>query len=495
MSFFRIVLGSPVMKLQGEEKTDLISLNLPSNFIDDFIDYWENIKQIVKPDDKTSVSWKKWTKISQTALESLTIPFFDKWKHLGIFSWIEAYIKSFSSIILHFKGGAILVPKLLILYEATKPNNLLLSNLKDDPTNEVVERTLVSLLGDLNVRLIMSDLQILKKLARPRFSKSLDRFPKLKELAYGIRRDVRTVSNRLDYLIQTKVLSLIYLVDMARIGYQTIFLCHNMKRSEISREIRPYIVMYFPLSPDSFSTLIQYPFRDVQIYNKLLEFFNSEEINIMKQQYMWWNFSGLTQNPDKRWKLLPPILQDGGNWKSQIITAESGIEFNLDPYYDPFPLSYRQGRLLGLIHKFSTMEEDLLAKQLDIGRAYVSKDAKTLLRNRVIFRFPIFSNLGFDSWIYFCIRDLISTQWGGLLNILEHLRFFPYVNVFCNLTEGVLIGRTKIPPFWTDRFIFRLMSLSRTFPEASVSYYIGPDSYAPWAFDILGTFDWDNHPR
>ncbi len=483
------------MKLQVEENSDLISLKLPSNFINDFAEYWENVKRFVKPEGKTTVPWKKWNEISQNMLEALTIPFFNKWKNLGRFSWIEAYIKSFSSITLHFKGGAILLPIQLILYEAAKPNNSLLSNLKEEPSNESLERILVSLCGDLNIRLILSDLQIIKKLAQPGFSKSLDRFPKLKELAYGIRRDVRTVSNRLDYLIQNRILSLIYMVDMARIGYQTFLIFHNVESSQILREIQPYIVMFFPLSSDSYLTIIQYPFRDVQVYKKLIRFFNPEETNIMKDQYCGWNFSGLTQNPNKRWKLLPPILQDGGNWNKRVITGDLGIEFNLNPYYDPFPLSYRQGRLLGLIHKLSTMEEEFLANQLKIGRAYVTEDARTLLRNRVIFRFPIFFNLGFSSLVYFCIRGLTSNHSGGLLNILEHLKFFPYVNVFHNLDVGTLIGRMRIPPSWTDRFIFSLSSLPSTFPESSVSYYIGPESYASWGFDILGTFDWDNYHK
>ena len=132
---------------------------------------------------------------------------------------------AFSSIILHFKGASILLPKQIILYETTKPSNTLLSNLRENPSNECLERILITLCGDLNIRLMKTDLQIIQKLAQPRFSKSLDRYPKLKELAYGIRRDGRTVSSRLDYLFQHHILSLIYLVDMARVGYQTSYPC------------------------------------------------------------------------------------------------------------------------------------------------------------------------------------------------------------------------------------------------------------------------------
>ncbi|MFX1282743.1 MAG: hypothetical protein ACFFB5_03775 [Promethearchaeota archaeon] len=474
-----------------ENSSELISLRLPPNFINDFIEYWENVKRIVRPERKSVVHWRKWKDISQNMLKTLTIPLYDKWNQLGIFSWIQSYIKNFSSITLHFKGDAILLPKQLILYEAIKPDNILLSRLREDPSNESLERSLISLYEDLNIRLINSDLQILQKLAQHGFSKSLDRYPKVKELAYGIRRDARTVSSRLDYLILHQILSTIYLVDMARIGYQTILIFHKKERTEIPKHIQPYVVMFFPLTPhDKYTTIFQCPFNDTVIYNKILKFFNPTEKVIIKKQNCGWNFSGLTQNPNERWKLLPPILREGGNWNTKLILGETGVEFNLDPFYDPFPLTYRQGKLLDLIHKLSTMEEEFLAKQLKISRAYVTLDVRKLLRNRIIFRFPIFSNLGLGSWIYFCIRSLDPTHGGGVMSVLEHLKFFTYLNVYYNKSSRILIGQVNIPPFWTNRFIYSLTSLSSTYPNCLSSYYIGPDSYAPWSFDILGTFNW-----
>ena len=484
------------MEQEGAKSPELISLKVPSNFIDDFIDYWENVKQILRTEGKSVISWKKWKQISRNILKTLTKPFYEKWEYLKIVSWINAYIEIFSSISLHFKGGIILLPKQLILYETVNPGNLLLTSLKENPSNEFLEKVLISLCRDLNIKLIKTDLQILQKLAQSRFSKSLDRFPKLKELAYGIRRDPRTITSRLDYLIQHNILSLIYLVDMARIRYQTIQIFHNKERSKISKNLQPYIVMFFPLSAHGeFITIFQCPFNDIEAYSKILEFFDQREIIILKSQYRGWNFSGLTQNPNSRWELLPPILQDGGSWSRKLITAETGFNFNLDPYYDPFPLTYRQGQLLGIIHKLSTMEEEILAKQLNIGRAYITADAKTLLRNNIIFRFPIFSNIGLGSWVYFCIYGLSTKRTGGLMNVLEHLKFFPYMNVFYNQNEGNLVGRVNIPPSWTNRFIYSLLSLPRIYPDCLCDYYIGPESHAPWAFDILETFDWHNYPQ
>lgn len=484
------------MKRKTKEYPGLISLSLPDNFIKDFIEYWENVKRILAFEGKSIFSWKKRREISRSMYETLTSPFYDKWKHIGRISWIKSYIKAFSSIILNFKGGSMLLPHRLVLYESIKPNNLLLSSLKENPSNTFLERILTTLCGDLNIKLLNSDLKIIQKLSQPGFSKSLDRYPKLKELAYGIRRDVRTVSSRLDHLFQNRILVHLYLVDMARIGYQTMMIIHNKERSEILKNFEPYIVMFFPLSTqDVFLSILQYPHRDIKAYKKLLEFFNPKDKVKLTAQYMGWNFSGLTRHPNERWELLPPILQDGGNWSKRIIAGETGVEFNLDPYYDPLPVTYRQARLLGIIHKLSTMEEDLLAEELKISRAYITADAKKLLKNRVIFRFPLFFNLGLGSWIYFHIHGLTTSRMGGLMNIIEHLKFFPYVNVFYNLNDGILAGRVNIPPSWTNRFIFRLTSLPQTYPKCSCFYYIGPETYVPWGFDILGTFDWDYYPH
>jgi len=487
--------GSLIMEHKGEKFPELISLRLPLDFISDFITYWDNVKKIVRPEGKSSVSWKKWNKKSRDMLETLTRPFYNKWKYTGRFSWIDYYVKAFSSITLQFKDGSILLPKRIVLYESKRPNNQLLSRLKENPTNEFLERTFLALFKDLNIRFLKSDLQILQKLVQPGFSKSLDRYPTLKELAYGIRRDARTVSNRLSFLIQHEVLSFIYLVDMARIGYQTVVLFHKKERSEILKNIERYIVMYFPVSANNiFTTILQYPFNDIESYQMIVDFFGKNREITLNGQYTGWNFSGLTRNPKDRWTLLPPILQDEGNWSKQIIIGDIGIDYNLNPYYDPYPLNHRQGQLLGIIHKLSTMEEDFLAKQLKIGRAYVTANVKELLRNRIISRFPIFQNLGLGSWIYFCAHKL-PTGTGGLMNVLEHLKFFPYVNVFYDQKIGTLIGNVNIPQSWTNRFIFSLTSLPKIFPDCSSNYYIGPDCYAPWAFDILGTFNWDKHPQ
>lgn len=477
--------------MEEEQQSELINDKEIFKFILDFIDYWESVKVIIKPDGKSVISWRKWKEISQKMMGKLTRPFFEKWKHLEAIYLIEAYSDEYSSFVYSLRGDKILIPYQLILFESCKSSDSLISNLKRNPLIEVLEKVLRSLFLNLNVRLRKSDFQIIKKLSKPGFSKSLDKFPKLKELAYGTRQDVRTVSNSLEYLFQHNVLSLIFLVDIARIGYQTELIFH--KKSMILKNLESYIAHSFPLTTHGgFSTVIQYPYRDTSSYLSLIEFFDSEDKVQMHSFYRGWNFGGFTQSLDERWKLQPPILEEGGNWSTQLMVGEIGIEFNLNPLYDPYPLSYREGRLLGLVHKHSTMSEEYLAKQLQISRAYIADDWKKLLRNNIIFRYPIFKNIGLGSRIHFCIR-LNSSEAGGIRNILEHLKFFPYVEMFYSLEDDIVVGKVNMPLSWTNAFIFRLSALRDVYPECSYYYYIGPDVYAPWAFDILGTFDWHNY--
>lgn len=478
--------------MEEEQQSELISDRQSFKFILDFIDYWESVKVIIKPDGKSVILWRKWKEISQKIMGELTRPFYEKWKHLETVYLIDYYSKEYSSFVYDLKGDKILIPKQLILYETCKSSDSLLSSLKKNPSINEFDRVLRSLFVDLNIPLRKSDFQLIKKMSQPNFSKSLDRFPKLKELAYRTRQDVRTVSSSFAYLTQHEVLSLIYLVDMARIGYETMLLVHQ--ESEIGKEILPYVALSFPLTTQgNFSTLIQYSYRDTSSYSNLMEFFKTEDRTQMSFHYRGWNFGGFTKNPDKRWKLKPPLLEEGGSWSTQLILGETGVESNLNPHYDPYQLSYREGRLLGLVHKHSTMEEETLEKQLQISRSYISEDWKKLLRNGIIFRYPIFRNIGLGSWVYFCIRGLESSESGGIRNIVEHLKFFPYSEMYYNLEVGTVTGSVNIPLSWSNSFIFRLTTLPEVYPECSYFYYIGPKVIDPWAFDILGTFDWHNY--
>jgi hypothetical protein len=480
-----------VIKLKRELTPDLV--NLKVNFILDFIDYWEKVRSIIWRGDNKKVSWKIWDSLTKSMFASLTEPFYSKWKHLGILSWVDGYVQTFSSIYLNLKGAGILIPRQLLLYESYKPNHNFIQTLRESPTPDDFVRVLYALVEDLNIRLKKSDYKVIQKLANPRFSKSLDRFPKIKELAYTTRQAIKTVASSMNYLVTHHILTIQYLVDLGRIGYQTKLFIYYQDDSEDIQNIQRYFSLRFPLTSDNLMVaVVQYPYRDTGALRKIENKLNPVQRIILAKKCKGWNMQGLTTNPEDRWQLRPPILEGGVNWDKQLVLNSPTIELNLDPLFDPYPLALIEARLLGIVHSLSTMEEDPLTKQLNISRSHLRKIWKKLLRGKIIFRFPIFSNLGLGSWIYFLVRDISADN---LEKLVQHLRFFPYIDLYYDFSNGTLIGEVLISPLWTHLFLSRLTALPKVFPSCTYQYYIGPEAYCPWGFDILNTYDWGNVPR
>ncbi|MHA1977813.1 MAG: hypothetical protein ACW98I_12970 [Candidatus Hodarchaeales archaeon] len=434
--------------------------------------------------------WHNWSELEEKLFPNTTLPFYQKWQGSEHVLYIESYIKNFHSLLISIEGINVLLPKKLILYEAMKSSDKLYDRLLANPTFEEFRKTLLTISGDLNIRIRKTDYKIIQRLANPNFSKSLDRFPKMKELAYGTRQDVRTVTSRLQYLIKCDILSVLYSIDMAKIGYQTIAFFHKTSRKNIPANIQEYISFYFPIPEyQAFISIIQYPYSDSSFILKIDEIFGVpyEDFKILQRQYRGWNLGGLTMNPMERWNQKPPLLELGGTWQKDLILGKTGIESNLDPLFEIYNLSHTEAQLLGLIQLYSIMDDESLGNQLKRPKKAVVEDWKNLLRNRVIYRFPVFSNIGLGSWIFIYISSLAKSH---LRLVLQHFKFFPYANLFINEKEGIVVGCVNIPYKWTHTFLHRIASISEEFPEAKASYYIGPDTLARWSNNIMKTFDW-----
>ncbi|NHJ02649.1 MAG: hypothetical protein EAX86_10965 [Candidatus Heimdallarchaeota archaeon] len=456
-----------------------------TNFIQDFMNYWSKIRHGASINGNVT-GWKDWDQTMRELLP-ITEELHTKWKN--IFKRIDGYIDTFSSILLELKGGSILFPKQIIFFESVREEDLL-AQLKANPTLETLEMVLLSLSSGFNLKLRKNDLRIVQKIANPRFSKSLDHFPKHKELAYFIRSDVRTVSSSLSYLIQNNILSTIYLIDTARIGYKTSVFYHLKLDQE--KSIYPHIILSFPLSTDRKlnATVVQYPYRGTKKYSELRTFFNTDQIQLNKE-YRGWNFATLTSYPSNRWNYRPPLIQPGGSWTKRVLSSNDGITFDLNPEFDPYELTYREARILAYISKYGTFSETDLSKQLKVTRSYITSDWKALLRRKIISRFPIFSNLGLDSWFYISIRNLTLNSILTMEDIIQHLKFFPYCNLIYNDKKGDLLGLICLPSKWVSSFIFQLCYLPKIVPGCAFNYYIGPDIHNPWGFDIEGTYNWE----
>ena len=479
-----------VFCLSRKLTTDSISIDEQISFIKEFLAFWDNIRTFINSNEKKYTLWRNWGELAEKMYQKVTLPFYNNWSHTGYLHFIEAYIKNFNSLLLEIDRIIILIPKRIILFEAIERSNKVFDNLQEKPTFEQFRKSLLLISRDLNIPIRKTDAKIIQKLANPRFSKSLDRFPKMAELAYGTRSDVRTVTSRLNYLIESHILSLIYTINMAKIGYQTISFSHKIKQKDIPSDLQKYIIFNFPASSiQSNITVMQYPYSNSAIMLQLEEAFkiSSSDCIFLLKQYSGWNFGGLTSDPKERWKLRPPLLKLGGNWSQDLILGKTGLISNLDPFFDPYELSKEEARLLGYIQLYSTMDDVSLEKQLTRSRKTIVADWKRLLQNEIIQKFPIFSNLGLESWIYFFISNLIPSH---LRLVNQHFKFFPYTHVFFNELEGIIIGRVNIPSKWTHTFLYQLSSLSEEFPESKTNYYIGPNLLGRWGINLKKTFHW-----
>jgi hypothetical protein len=234
----------------------------------------------------------------------------------------------------------------------------------------------------------------------------------------------------------------------------------------------------------------------MELLSNFLEVFDREfdDFCLLSTQYRGWNFGALTTDPYERWLLRPPLLTHGGSWKMDVILGKTGYEYNLNPFFDVYDLTRSEADLLKFIHLYEEMNVNSLEKQLNRSRKAILSDWKNLLRQRIIFRFPIFSQMGLGSWIYFQITNLDQDC---LRLVLQHFKFLPFCNIyFSDSKKGItLIGFVNIPLTWTHTFLYRFASLSYEFPKTEVRYYVGPDIIARWSMDISKTFDWKSYEQ
>ncbi len=476
-----------------EKSIKPISKTSETAFIKDFLIYWKKIKDLMSSGEAKFDLWHKWSELEEKIFPTATLPFFQKWHELEFVHHIESYVKNFHSFLISIEGINVLIPKKLVLYESMKSSDQLYRRLLANSTFEEFRRTLLTISQDLNIRIRKTDYKIIQRLANPNFSKSLDRFPKMKELAYGTRQDVRTVTSRLQYLIKCDILSVIFSIDMAKVGYQTIALIHKTNRKDIPIDIQEYISFYFPV-PEyrAYVSIIQYPYSDSEFIIKMNDIFNVpySKAQVFQHQYRGWNLGGLTINTDERWSQKPPLLEFGGNWQKDLILGKTGIESNLDPHFEIYNLSKTEAQLLGFIQLYSIMDDKSLEDQLKRSRKAIVEDWNNLLRNRIIFRFPVFSNIGLGSWIFIYVSGLTHSH---LRLVIQHFKFFPYINLYINDKEGTVVGCVNIPYKWTYTFLHRMAAISEEFPEVKASYYIGPDILARWSNNIMKTFDWKRY--
>jgi hypothetical protein len=465
--------------------------SVKTDFINDFIHYWREFKQlVVPPTAKERVRWEMLADICQKKLTSLTKPFYERWKKTGLLNWGH-YINKYASLTLNVKAGYLLIPYRFLLFESHYPQNTTLETLNQDRSENGYERAIAELGRDLNIELKKNELGIIKLIANTQLTRTLEKFPTTKELAYSLRcRDDRTITRAMDFLLWNSILSTIYLVNVSKIGYETDVVFHKTIE-EISPDILAHIATSFPLNTmGDHVSVIQYPYNAIDKIKQIEKILEPVKSIRMNNQIRQWNFAGLTKKRQKRWQLRPPILE-GQRLIDKVILVHSGIEYNLNTYLEPYTLQPLEARLLGIVHRMAAASEKILTEELKIGREYLAEVWKKLLKSKIIQRFPLFANIGLGGFVHFGIKGDEGIHTEILNNIGKQIQFFPYSNIYSNCDKGLLIGSVNIPPHWVRTFLYRLAELPSMVTGLKYFYYIGPEAYEPWGLDFVKTYNWE----
>ncbi|MHA1948016.1 MAG: hypothetical protein ACW97W_18115, partial [Candidatus Hodarchaeales archaeon] len=148
-------MGTSKVSLHSEV-LDPLSLEKSREFLNDFLGYLGIVKSYECKDTNDVMS-----RCNQL-LEQYTKPFFRKWRYLTNLQWHSGYAKRYSSFLLSFSGLNFLLPYKFLIYNALKPQNTIIDQLKCSKDIKVFFFILSKLFRETNISLLENDLKIIK---------------------------------------------------------------------------------------------------------------------------------------------------------------------------------------------------------------------------------------------------------------------------------------------------------------------------------------------
>lgn len=489
------------MKSVNEGKIDYTT-EVESQFIQDFIVYWEAVRSAISHYKKLVSNQKvslDLVKIIRKTCEDLflscTQPFFEKW--CKVFPFIQkdsGFLSLYWSYEISFNNFSYLLPHKLVVFELFKCDNACIQNLKRIKKLEDLLFYLTRTFCDLNLNLNSNDKKILNYFTSKDFVCSYKRFPTQKRISDALRISEATYNRRESILAETYVFSAIYRLNISALGFETLFVCS------------PFVVDNAFLTPSSLASvpyrvtdtigaqkIIQYQVTDYNLFQKITSLYQDKNSHMTRltNGYIGWNLHSFHHNSSKRWKVLPPILSTY-NWDDGVISEEKGFHYNLIPQSLAPHLTEVEREILAHFSKYGTRYDVNLAKKFGKTEKYIRRSWSRLLSEKLVHRFPLFSNIGLDAkpWITLFGRKNgdYNKQNSLILRIVEHLKLLPFTFIFYKLAESskgdppLLAGLIYIPSFWMTEFNIKWNKLAEFgfLPEIEYSY----NRYIRWNIDI-----------
>ena len=472
---------------QTYDERVILPLTSIKSFINDFSKFYFHLKQI-KIDKSCEI-----IKVCEDVFEEYTKPFFAKWSTFKFLRWNNGYIQHFFSFVLLCKGVKILIPHRLISFELINPqNNLLDQFAKAKTANEFFE-ILSKILLHQNLPLLKNDIRIIKDFHNPILQTKIASIPTNRELGNIMRISENTISRRLSHLYQTTILSHLYRIDMAKLGYHTISITHLESDSSIPSEIDHYCLLDMPIDlGDELGRIkvLQIPVSQISNWNVITDYLHPLNYITLTKSYIGYNLAGLTCNPEERWKLFPPIMK-GGFWDEIYVSESAGINLNLFKNTSGLKVSNTELKMLNLIQN-GTMTNVHLSETLGVTPKYIKQFFDHFFSEKLIHRFSPLSHIGLDLKIGLTlIAPFTDDKLPILERIVNHLKFFPFCFLMYNdldldlYNKMLLLGLIRIPSHWITQFSNQWMKLSK---YGFIPKFVIESTNAKWGIDLENTY-------
>ncbi|MFX1508137.1 MAG: hypothetical protein ACFFDC_18790, partial [Promethearchaeota archaeon] len=281
--------------LKIRQKQDSFQID---DFTLEFLRVWDIIHQRA-PDVKLN-DIKNFTK---SILETITLPFYQKFKDLPIIEKYDSWVSSLSSIVINWgEMGRIMFPLRLVIYEVVNHQDELLNHCLKQITSGLMRGTSENIFNILFPRLInvaipLDEVEVLfLKALQPLHDKSTDIFKGAtnEELSTVLNVSPRTILRRIQAIDFFQINIPMHFLDMAKLGYETFLVSHFQP---IPDNLQPYCYNSADLTFSQLS-LFQIPISKSQVYMQLQDDLEPMIFQQMDQRIQNWNLSGLGAGKD-----------------------------------------------------------------------------------------------------------------------------------------------------------------------------------------------------
>ena len=478
-------MALPRQIIKPGEKTEEAIL---PEFFRDLINYLTVVKQRAPNDSKKIIL------ICQKLFVPYTKPFYEKWS--DFLEWHSEFIEKYYSFLLSYSGVKILLPHRLLILETLDPDNTLVEQLKEAISPSFFLFTLNKIFRDLSLPLLKNDKRIIHAFLNPITYSDIPTIPTNRQIAELIHSSENTVSRRIDQLINKSILTHAYRVEMARLGYLTSSIIHLENVNQLPSTLEPFCLADVPLDLGEAIGKIKI-FQVPQNRNDIILTARAHlnplyEVTLTKS-YIGWNLTGLSIDPNQRWRVLPPIFTSQ-KWDELVYSEkEMGIEHNLISNEAPLSISITQGKMLDLIRSDGTIPNYHLSQSLGITQKYIKQFYEYFFSNNLIKRLTLLSNIGLNCKVWITLLGSQSMDDFTIIpKIVEHLKFFPFCYLFYNenilesFGRSLLTGVIWIPPTWfVDFYATWILLADHGFvPKINMSQGV-----IKWGIDIAKTYD------